>query len=48
MGSRAIYHDGWMASVFGPRVPWLPGLPAGIHNWTPDDDRWELYHLDED
>ena len=27
MGSRAIYHDGWMASAFGPRVPWLPGLP---------------------
>ena len=48
MGSRAIYHDGWMASAFGPRVPWLPGLPPGIHDWTPDDDRWELYHLDED
>ena len=48
MGSRAIYHDGWMASAFGPRVPWLPGLPSGIHDWTPDNDRWELYHLDED
>ena len=32
MGSRAIYHDGWMASVFGPRVPWLPGLPPGIRD----------------
>ena len=48
MGSRAIYHDGWMASTFGPRVPWLPGLPPGIQDWTPDNDRWELYHLDED
>jgi arylsulfatase len=48
MGSRAIYHDGWMASTFGPRVPWLPGLPPGIHDWTPDNDRWELYHLAED
>ena len=48
MGSRAIYHDGWMASVFGPRVPWLLGLPPGIQDWTPDNDRWELYHLDED
>ncbi|HEY3486182.1 MAG TPA: arylsulfatase [Ilumatobacteraceae bacterium] len=48
MGSRAIYHDGWMASAFGPRIPWVPGLPAGIHDWTPDQDRWELYHLDED
>lgn len=48
MGSRAIYHDGWMASAFGPRVPWLPGLPAGIREWTPDHDTWELYNLDED
>jgi len=28
MGSRSIYHDGWMASAFGPRIPWVPGLPA--------------------
>jgi arylsulfatase len=48
MASRAIYHDGWMASAFGPRVPWVPGLPAGIQEWTPDDDIWELYNLDED
>ena len=48
MGSRAIYHDGWMASTFGPRVPWLPGLPPGIRDWTPDQDTWELYNLDED
>ena len=48
MGSRGIYHDGWMASTFGPRVPWLPGLPPGIQDWTPDNDRWELYHLDQD
>jgi arylsulfatase len=48
MGSRAIYHDGWMASAFGPRAPWVPGLPPGIAEWTPDHDTWELYHLDED
>jgi arylsulfatase A-like enzyme len=48
MGSRAIYHDGWMASAFGPRTPWIPGLPPGIHEWTPDKDRWELYHVAED
>jgi arylsulfatase len=48
MASRAIYHDGWMASAFGPRTPWLPGRPDGIDEWTPDDDIWELYHLDED
>jgi hypothetical protein len=48
MGSRAIYHDGWLASAFGPRKPWVPGQPEGIETWTPDNDRWELYHLDED
>ena len=48
MGSRAIYHDGWMASAFGPRAPWVPGLPPGIADWTPDHDVWELYDLDHD
>ena len=48
MASRGIYHDGWMASAFGPRIPWLPGIPAGIREWTPDKDTWELYNLDED
>ncbi len=48
MGSRAIYHDGWMASAFGPRTPWVPGLPPGIREWTPDKDQWELYNLEKD
>jgi arylsulfatase len=48
MGSRAMYHDGWMASAFGPRVPWMPGLPQSIFEWTPDQDTWELYKLDAD
>lgn len=48
MGSRAIYHDGWLASARGPRLPWVPGAPEGIESWTPDSDQWELYHLDED
>ena len=48
MGSRAIYHDGWMASAFGPRAPWVPGRAEGIDEWTPDKDTWELYNLDED
>jgi arylsulfatase len=26
----------------------VPGIPPGIHDWTPDDDTWELYHVDED
>ena len=48
MGSRGIYHDEWLASAFGPRVPWVPGLPPGIHEWTPDQDEWELYDLNSD
>lgn len=48
MGSRAIYNDGWMACARGPRLPWLPGLPPGITTWTPEEDVWELYNLDED
>jgi arylsulfatase A-like enzyme len=48
MGSRAIYHDGWMASALGPRLPWVPGSPPGIKEWTPDNDVWELYNLEED
>jgi len=48
MGSRGIYHDGWMASAFGPRTPWIPGLPKELLEWTPGKDRWELYNLNED
>ena len=48
MGSRAIYHDGWMASATGPRLPWVAGRPPGIEDWTPDQDHWRLYNLDED
>src|SRR5580704_6161640 len=48
MGSRGIYRDGWMASAFGPRIPWVPGLPKGIKEWMPDKDKWELYDLNKD
>jgi arylsulfatase A-like enzyme len=48
MGSRSIYHDGWMASAFGPRAPWEAGMPPGLHEWTPDKDVWELYNLEDD
>ncbi len=48
MGSRGVYHDGWMASAFGPRAPWETGIPAGIREWTPDKDVWELYNLEDD
>jgi arylsulfatase len=47
MGSRGIYHDGWFAGTFGPKPPWLPDF-AGVMNWEPEKDVWELYNLDED
>ena len=48
LGSRSIYHDGWMASAAGPRLPWIAGIDPGILTWTPDKDTWELYNLEED
>jgi arylsulfatase A-like enzyme len=48
MGSRGIYHDGWLACALGPRLPWVPGSPPGIREWTPDQDVWELYNLAAD
>ncbi len=48
MGSRGLYYDGWFASTFGLRNPWVPGLPKGAANWNPENDTWELYHIDKD
>lgn len=44
LGNRAIYHDGWIASCFHGRLPWIRthGEPFG------DTERWELYHLADD
>ncbi len=46
-GSRAIYHDGWMASAPPIHAPWVLTLdkpPADVMNDFP----WELYNLTED
>ncbi|MFK0685722.1 arylsulfatase [Ochrobactrum sp. BD67] len=48
MGSRAIYEDEWIASVFGPRTPWTPGLDPAIFKWSPTNDKWELHDLKTD
>lgn len=48
MGDRGIYSDGWFASVWGPRIPWVSGLPKTIGQWSPDKDTWLLYNLDDD
>ncbi len=48
MGSRAFYQDDWIASVFGPRIPWKPGIDPAIFKWSPDQDTWELHDLRSD
>jgi len=48
MGSRAYYRDNWIASVFGPRTPWTPGVDPAIMQWSPDKDIWELHDLSRD
>jgi arylsulfatase len=42
LGSRGIYHEGWMASTFGPRKPWVAQMPD-LANWDPMQDEWELF-----
>jgi arylsulfatase len=42
MGSRGIYHEGWMASTFGPRTPWVAAVPD-LANWDPMQDEWQLF-----
>ena len=41
LGNRAIYHRGWRAVTLHTR-DWRPIVPSF------DEDRWELFHLDED
>ncbi|MGO4175510.1 arylsulfatase [Bosea sp. TAF32] len=48
MGSRAYYKDGWIASTFGPRVPWQAGVDPSIMTWSPKNDVWELHDLKKD
>lgn len=47
MGSRGIYHDGWFACTFGPRIPWKEG-GIDLNKWDPGKDKWELYNIDKD
>jgi arylsulfatase A-like enzyme len=48
-GSRAIYKNGWMASAFGPLLPWNTAASVSrIANWDSATDQWELYHVDDD
>jgi arylsulfatase len=40
--NRALYHNGWMASVFHGRLPWRYRAPLFA------SERWELYHVADD
>ncbi|WP_380877614.1 arylsulfatase [Sphingomonas sp. DBB INV C78] len=42
--NRGLYHDGWMASA----PSFVPWQPVRSEDWSPDDQVWELYKLDED
>jgi hypothetical protein len=42
-GNRALYHDGWIACCRHGRLPWVNFGSADFA-----EDRWELYHLDDD
>ena len=49
MGSRAIYHDGYIASALGPRAALEDrSRLRRFSKWTPDKDTWELYDLRRD
>ena len=41
-GNRAVYHDGWFAGTVH-KAPW-----EGVPRHPLADDKWELYHVDED
>jgi len=44
LGNRAVYQEGWIASCFHGRLPWIrtQAHPFG------DTERWELYRLADD
>jgi arylsulfatase len=45
VGNRALYKDGWMASVRHGRLPWVTGMGSSK---SFDEDTWELYDLRTD
>ena len=52
LGNRAMYKDGWIACWRPDRIPWKldPETLARFapDKWNPDNDKCELYDLDED
>ena len=47
MGSRGIYHEGWFAGTFGPKVPWVAAVPD-LSKWNPMEDEWQLFDTRSD
>ncbi len=45
LGNRAIYHDGWMASCFHGRLPWIR---MQGYDFDGDQEVWELYRISDD
>jgi arylsulfatase len=45
LGNRAVYHDGWMASCFHGRVPWIR---LAAYEFDGPDEHWELYDISND
>ncbi len=45
LGNRAIYHDGWMASCFHGRVPWVRFAQVPFDG---PQEHWELYRIADD
>src|SRR3546814_19742245 len=48
LGSRGIYADGWIAWIFGPRIPSNPGPLSALRDWSTPHDISSLNHVDED
>lgn len=45
LGNRAVYNDGWMASCFHGRVPWIR---LAAYEFDGPDEHWELYDISND
>lgn len=43
LGNRAIWYKGWRAVTFHGQLPW-----ENKPKWSFDDDKWELYNVEED
>ncbi len=45
LGNRGIYHDGWMASCFHGRLPWIR---MQGYDFDGEQEVWELYRVADD